>query len=296
MNNLTSNNKKKNLNLESTCVKQKILRYLSTYNIKNTNINELSKDNEIDYIVNNDYIVCPQIRGTRSWFIIKKFDDCYYAVTFPKKIHKNTNIVVYPIELSLKKTLYDGTIMEGMCHKYKNERYMIVDDVYLLKNENQLIFSKNDRLDKLTDVLNDSVTHTNMHHLYVSQRFKLTRFDLIDLYEKIKLDNRIESLVFFPNILGKPLFKYTIVEADMIDDVVRYNSFIMKKTTLPDIYHLYVSDTTLSYSIASVPDQHYSKLYRKWFKNSDGKDIYVKCKMNNNDEQLWIPIIPLVGL
>lgn len=279
---------KKNLKLDSPEVKQTILKYLATYNIKNLSINEISNDSEINYITNNDYIVCPQFIGVRSWFIIKKFGDFYYAVMFPKKTHKNSNITLYPIKLALKAKLYEGTIMEGICHKYNEERYMIVDDVYLLQNINQLIFSKSDRLDKLTDTLNECVMHANMHHLYVSQRFNLSQNDLSDLYEKIKLDNRIDSLAFFPNVLNKPIFKYTIVEADLVDDIVKFSTFIMKKATLPDVYHLFVSESTLSYHIASVPDQHYSKLYRKWFKGN--KCIRVKCKMSNDDEQSWIPI------
>ena len=72
----------------------------------------------------------------------------------------------------------------------------------------------------------------------------------------------------------------------------KHCNFMLKSTSLPDIYELYVKSKSQSYekySYASIPDIYTSKLLKKFITDSDSEDILVECKYNKKFKK-WIPI------
>lgn len=83
----------KNVDLDTTKVKNKILTYLHNSGINLKNKHEyITNEKDMDNIRDNDYIICPRISGTRTWIIFFKEGDNYYAVNFPKHSQKKRTI------------------------------------------------------------------------------------------------------------------------------------------------------------------------------------------------------------
>lgn len=280
----------KNINLESSTVRNKILQYVYSNIDSNIRMENVSGLNDLDVIRDNDYIICPKFGGTRSWVVFCKFGQNYYAVNFPKYHSKNkrNELRIYPIDISVKKNVYDGTIMEGIYFRMDNDRYLVIDEVYILAGQNQLLKPKNDRLNYLSQYTNINFIRATHFHLYISQYFLINKDDLKELYSKIKSDTKIQEIIFYPKIYGSKIYKYTILDEDLIDHVIELAQFRMQKTLSPDVYNLLSIESNNKIGIAYIPDIEISKKCKQWFKNNKTKELIVKCKMDTNKHK-WIP-------
>jgi len=200
----------KNMNLHTKKIKNLILKYLNKNINTEYKIFRIEKDGDLDDIKKGQYLVCPRYEGVRSWIVFIKIDKVYYAVNFPKynKI-KNMELNIYPIDFPVSSKLYYGTIMEGIYFKKEDIRYLIIDEVYLLEGQPQLLKPKDDRLTYLTQYLASHITRITKFQMYVSKFYLLERNHLEDLYERIKSNNNICELIFYPkNYEKKNLLLY----------------------------------------------------------------------------------------
>ena len=289
----SNTNKIKNENLASDEVKNLVLQFLYTnvdIDVKYTN---LTSEDQLQHIAGDDYVICPRYDGVRSWIIFMKHNNHRYAVNLPvhsqfKKL--NLNIHIYPIEIAVSEEMYAGTILEGVYFCMENVRHLVIDEVYLLGGSSQLTKTKEYRLEYASNFLKNNTMPNPSYKLIMSQIYKPTKKDLTKCYEKLKNNPSIRSMTFYPNMYGNKIFSYSIVETDLIEDIICYDVFRMKRSDKPDIYYLAedseeeVEDRGL---IAYIPDMSTSKLCKKWFTKRT-KEIKVKCKMDNDNR--WIPI------
>lgn len=304
-----SNTKTKNENLNADNVKNRILQYLYTnVDIGVKHINFTTKD-QLDHIKNADYVICPRYSGVRCWVIFMRYKNHRYAVNFPihsqyKKL--NLQVQIYPMEFSVTEDVYAGTIMEGIYFCIDNVRHIIIDEVYLLGGINQLTKLKDYRLSYASEFMKTNILAIPSFRLIMCPVYKTTKEDLTKCYDKLKNNPNIESLTFYPNMYGNKIFTYSIVEADLIQDIICYDVFTMKRSDKPDIYYLddaESSDSPQNHNsnndsdseykkniIAYIPDINTSKLCKQWFTKKK-KEIRVKCKMDNDNR--WIPVEPL---
>ena len=281
----------KNARLGSREVKNKILHYLYTSTINlNLKYEIISTVKDLDNIRDNEYIICPRFGGTRSWILFFHIDNNYYAVNFPKHSQrKKEDLYIHPIDVSVCKEFYRGTIMEGIFFRMDEKKYLVVDEVYLLAGANQLLKPKDDRLNNLSEYfkLNTNINHN--YYMYVSQYFTTGKFSLRELYEKIKSDSKIQEIIFYPKIYGRKIYSYTIIDPDLIDNVIKLAQFCMQKTASPDVYNLLSPNSKNKIDIAYVPDMETSKKCKQWFKDNKAKELNVKCRMDMGKKK-WIPI------
>lgn len=284
------NNYIKNDKLGSNEIKDKIFKYLYASGIDlNVKYEIISSDRDLDDIRDNDYIICPKFGGTRSWILFFCDDDCYYAVTFPKYKHKKMNLIIHPIDITVHPSFYNGTIMEGIFFKINDRRYLVIDEVYILAGQNELLKSKDDRLNNLSSFIK-KMTHVNPYYnIYISQFFTIGKKSLRDLYEKIKSDPKIQEIIFYPKLYGKKIYKYTIIDSDLIDNVIKLTQFRLQKTDSPDVYNLLATESGNKVDIAYIPDMETSKICKRWFKDNKCKELLVKCQMDM-DKKKWIPM------
>jgi len=281
----------KNANLNSRAVKNKILNYLYTSNI-NTSLKyePISNIKDMENIKNNDYIICPRFRGTRSWIIFFRTGDNFYAVNFPKHSkRKREDLQIHPIDISVSKEFYRGTIMEGIYFRIDKKRYLVIDEVYLLAGENQLLKPKDDRLNNLIQYIKTSTNMNPNFFMYVSQYYSVGKKSLKDLYEKIKADPKIQEIIFYPKFYSRKIYSYTIIDSDLVDTIIKLTQFRLQKTKSPDVYNLLSTTTNNKIDIAYVPDMETSKKCKQWFKDNKAKELLVKCQMDM-DKKKWIPL------
>lgn len=281
----------KNARLGSKDVKDKILKYLYSCGINvDAKHQSITNMTEMDNIRDNDYIICPRFGGTRSWIIFFNTGDEYYAVNFPKHSQrKREDLQIHPIDINVSKKLYRGTIMEGIFFRMDEKRFLVIDEVYQLSGENQLLKSKDDRLTYLTTYLKKSMQTNLNYSMYVSQYYSLGKKSLKELYEKIKDDTKIQEIIFYPKIYGKKIYIYTILDSDLIDNVIKISQFKLQKTGSPDVYNLISTTSGNKIDIAYIPDFDTSKKCKQWFKDYKTNELLVKCRMDIV-KKLWIPV------
>lgn len=281
----------KNLQINTKEVKNKILKYLYSSQVNlNLKYENIMSDNDLDDIRDNDYIVCPRFSGTRSWIIFFKDGENYYAVNFPKHSQrKREDLMIHPIDINVHPSFYLGTIMEGIFYRIEDYRYLTVDEVYILAGQNQLLKAKDDRLNYLNSFIKNSISVNPYFNIMVSQYYSIGKKSLQTMYEKIKSDSKIQEIIFYPKIYGRKIYTYTLIDTDLIDNIVKLTYFRLQKTTSPDVYNLLATESGNKVDIAYIPDMATSKKCKQWFKDNKNKELLVKCQMDINKKK-WVPI------
>lgn len=279
----------KNNNLDQPDIKQKIFKYLYSSIKQNSNPNFISSIDDINNIKSNDYIICPKYIGIRSWIVFMHEGNNYYAVTFPKNTNVKNNIVLYPVEITVNTELYNGTIMEGIYNVTGHIKSFIVDEVYYLAGRMQLTKSKDDRLDYINKYAYDNFGGNPKYRICICNHYQINKESLTDLYEKIKEDQSIQEIIFYPKLHGGKIYKYVITSEDVIDNVIKMTNFNMKKTKKPDIYDLIDLNTDQKIDIAIIPDMVTSKKCKHWFIDNKTDILLVTCQYLF-DKNKWLPI------
>lgn len=285
------NSNNKNAELSTADTKNKILGYLYKSGIKiDTRHESILSMKDMDNIRDGDYVICPRFTGTRSWIIFFSIDESYFAVSFPKHSQrKREEIRIYPIDISVRKNFYRGTIMEGIYFRNGDIKNLIIDEVYILAGENQCFKPKNDRLANLAKHIKTSVSASPNFSISVTQVYSINEKSLKNLYEKIKTEPSIQEIIFYPKTYGLKIYSYTILDTDSIDNIIKITQFNLQKTTSPDVYNLLSLENKTKIGIAYIPDMETSKKCKQWFKDYKKKILLVKCQLHT-EKQKWIPM------
>lgn len=285
----------KNIGLDTSEVKNRIFKYLYSAKVNMAfNFDEISTTEDLETIKDGDYIICPRYAGVRSWILFFHIDNQYYSVNFPKHGYaKRDSIKIHPIDVSVTKYLHRGTIMEGIYYSKEDEsgikRYLVIDEVYILAGENQMIKSKENRLNYLSKILSENMRLNPYYNISVSKYYEIDEANLEELFGKIRQDERIQEIIFYPKLYGKKIFNYTLVEKDLEETVIQIDNFYLQKTDRTDIYILYKIDDRTKVGIAHLPTMAQSKKCKKWFTLNKTNEIIVKCQYDSNVKK-WIPL------
>jgi len=284
----------KNSGLEKTETKKMILKYLYQKVKSNDPIKPILESTDLDIIKNNDYIICPRVNGVRSWVIFFKHNNVHYAVNFPKQnIDKQSKLHIFPINMSAHPDLYAGTIMEGIYCSVDDHRQITIDNVHWLCGSNQNIKNHSDKLDMMRDIISKKLTQNEKFTMNASNYYRTTSSDILELFDKIRKDTSVGEIIFYPELTlrGRPSYQYTILDTDLHIETIVLSSFLMTKTTKPDVYDLECLSERMDTEIAYIPDIETSKRCKGWFKGIRDKTptITVTCKFLS-DRNKWIPI------
>lgn len=287
----TRTNYIKNSQLGSREVKNLILKYLYKSGVDlNLKYETIRADKDLDNIKDNDYIICPRFSGTRTWILFFSVDDHYYAVNFPKHSQrKKEDLIIHPIDINVSPLFYRGTIMEGIYFRMDDHRYLVIDEVYMLAGQDETLKPKDDRLNNLSSFIKKNTNVNPYYNIFVSQFFNINKKSLRDLYEKIKSDPKIQEIIFYPKYHGKKIYNYSIIDADLIDNVIKVAQFLLEKTPSPDVFNLLSPTSRCKIDIAFIPDIATSKKCKTWFKDNNCKELLVKCHMDMGKKK-WIPM------
>lgn len=281
----------KNENLSSTEVKDKIHQYLMQHLPKriaaSKAFTEHEKDTFIEIIKHDDYVVYPRMNGTPVWIVMIKLNDQYYAVNYAKRLNAAQDITLHALPIQFKSNLYCGTIMEGIYFRVQTKQIIVIEDVFWLHGETQLLKPKDTRMTYLSSQLGQSVKVNLNYTLHVAQHYKINKNGLINLYESIKCNNMIHSIVFCSRKYGKTSFTYTIENDDLKDDIIHMSTFTMIKTKKPDVFTL-IHINGQKEGIAYIPTMQVSKMCRQWYDKNNCKELSVICQMDNTKRQ-WVP-------
>jgi len=276
----------KNIDINYTAVKNKIIEYLNSRVDMDNKPVQLMSEQQVNYMKGQDYVMCPKYKGSRTWILFFKDKHNYYSVSFPIHSHHkslNLNVQIFPLDILISETMYAGTIMEGTYFKISGVKYFVIDEIHLLCGEKQHLKNREYKLKYASDIFKDNIIQNPYFFLTVAAVFKDTQEDIIKLYDKIKHNANIEGIIFYPRIIKDKIFVYTVLQEDKEDDIVHYNVFKMVTGKKSDVYFLLDGTKKV---LAHIPNVEVSKKCKKWFSNRI-KEVNVRCRSSSDG---WIPL------
>ncbi len=229
-NNNNYNNNSNNVNnhyYNSNATKKMLVDYiysnidLSKYRYK---LLEKMDDLNIFKLSSNNFYISANFSGYNYMMIFCKIKDKNYSYMIDRKnlsFYQNqlnyNNITIYPINLNLDQSIYNGTIIDGTLIKNekKNDKVFVITDLYLFKGENTENDKLNHKLLNITSYLEHNLHNTNNNFtLTVNKLLELNDIDTL-INEDIKntKDFHVRGICFFPEISGTKLI-YVFTDTD----------------------------------------------------------------------------------
>jgi hypothetical protein len=280
----------KNIELDNQITRNILFRYFDSFNIKNYKIIRITKNEDIMNIKRNDYNIYPAYNGARVWLMLYSYNNIYYFVSFSRHIlAKRSTTTIFPINNGASKKLYSGTLMEATYFSDNNKKFFIVNDIHCISNEDQSLVDRCEKIKIMKNIFrnNEIVQHDNCI-IRVGDNYKIDKFALGDMYEKIKLNPSISEIMFYPNMTDGTIYHYTITPEDIKDKHIRGCVFLLRKKK-SDAYEVINTKTLRKIDLAYIPDLQTSKMCAGWFKdNLHTKELLVMCYFDN-EQNKWIP-------
>jgi len=275
----------------------------------------------LDEIKSSPHYITPHFQGYNFLFGFVKINGVKYNVLVfknlkYKKEHNNLqDLKIYKFDIVSKsgynlENLYSGTgtFFDGKLISSGNKSTYLIHDIYILGGSPTLNITLQDKLDKISNVLDRFLIHSS--HYFDCKVCRLYSFDqLPDLvFNKLKqTDLKINGLMFLPELTGKYYIYTNESEFDEIKakggqviTVTKKSSsaseveFYMKKTSTPDVYELYEPEGDSSSStqlikegIAHIPNMSTSHFFRNIFR--DKNMVKVSC-IRSEKFNKWIPL------
>ena len=239
------------------------------------------------------------------------------------------NSTFFLVKTRFDVSLYQDTMFEGETIKINEKWYFYVGDCLVYKKANIVVQSYTKRYEILGNILaNDYVSDPYMEPFELIKKEKYEYQDILGVKNKLisSLPFRVNGYVFkclenasydilyiFPECRNKqpeeespkPNIGGTTIQIQQPNQTqsqphahVQTQSkckdeakFLMKKTEFPDVYEIYMFDSSNSkkakIGYAGIPNIECSVMVKKWF--IDKEEIYAKCKKNPVNEK-WIPV------
>ena len=234
------------------------------------------------------------------------------------------NSTFFLVKTRFDVSLYQDTMFEGETIKINEKWYFYVGDCLVYKKTNMVVQSYTKRYEILGNILaNDYVSDPYMEPFELIRKDKYEYEDILGVKNGLisSLPFRVNGYVFkcleaasydilyiFPECRNKqpddesPKNSVSITKS--ADEIMQPSSqpilqskgkdeakFLMKKTEFPDVYEIYMFDSSNSkkakVGYAGIPNIECSVMVKNWFIDKD--EIYAKCKKNPVNEK-WIPV------
>lgn len=234
------------------------------------------------------------------------------------------NSTFFLVKTRFDVSLYQDTMFEGETIKINEKWYFYVGDCLIYKKTNMVVQSYTKRYEILGNILaNDYVSDPYMEPFELIRKDKYEYEDILGVKNGLisSLPFRVNGYVFkcleaasydilyiFPECRNKqpddesPKNSVSITKS--ADEIVQTPSqtiaqskgkdeakFLMKKTEFPDVYEIYMFDSSNSkkakVGYAGIPNIECSVMVKSWF--VDKEELYAKCKKNPVNEK-WIPV------
>lgn len=234
------------------------------------------------------------------------------------------NSTFFLVKTRFDVSLYQDTMFEGETIKINEKWYFYVGDCLVYKKTNMVVQSYTKRYEILGNILaKDYVSDPYMEPFELIRKDKYEYEDILGVKNGLisSLPFRVNGYVFkcleaasydilyiFPECRNKqpddesPKNSVSITKSS--DEIMQTSSqpisqskgkdeakFLMKKTEFPDVYEIYMFDSSNSkkakVGYAGIPNIECSVMVKSWF--IDKEELYAKCKKNPVNEK-WIPV------
>ena len=290
-----------------------LTKLYSLINLQKIRYEIINNKLQIEEIKKSKYYITPHFVGQNFLFFMCTIENNEFNILISKKelkFYKDQNKInelkIYKINAATDDSMYyTGTIMDG---KLIDKNTFIINELYYLSNINVQNINLKEKLVKVNNFID--MFQINQQNL----TFKICRLyeynELADLvFNKIKSTNlKINGIIFLPELTSNYYIYTNDTEFDKIksnnlniSDIntnsntnsntssnSSLNNFYMKKTNIPDVYELYLPETTAKHSIAHIPDIKTSHYFKKMFQ--DKNMIQIQCIYSTKFKK-YIPVL-----
>lgn len=272
-------------------IKKQIIDYLlnnvDQFKLK---VNNITEENNLLDIKNNNFLISPNIVGDDYIFICKKLKDKFYVCLIEKKTidFKNFNkINMISVKIRLKLKSYEGCIFDGRIVNLGGCCAFIVTKPFMLYGK-VIECNFNNYLDTLKEFINDSyIIDPNMNCIL----FKINKFYQVNevnilVNEVIPKSNFKFSSLDFINSDMSSTYRYYFTNQD---NDLKY-AYLYGKLINTDVVELFTYDCENKLrriGIANIPNVHTSKICNEYVSSKDFTVIY--CKFDYRFKK-WTPL------
>jgi hypothetical protein len=317
----------------SHAVKQQLVKFIyDSINISKFKYKLMEYEYDLPMLKDYNYFVSPNYNGINGLLIFIKIKDSYYSFIIDRRtLSYNAQqvdiekIKSYPVKIKLDKSIYNGTIIDGVLlyNKGRIKQFMI-NDVYLFRGQDLSEDKMNNKLLNISSYF-DSVMNTNTNDtiLHINKLYDMSELKkLINSYiPNNKLNNSIKGIAFYPDVSGTKLIYLYNNCSQMKDDTPTNHPstvnpvivkqpvrnfavkdanitaiFRAKKTDIVDVYNLYLTEVIKDkgkafikykkWALAYIPSRECSFFCKDLFANQD--TALVECKYILEKDK-WMP-------
>lgn len=248
----------------------------------NISYHEKHHDLQLTHNINfSDYLITTKDENV-LYLLLITINNIKYSL-----FYNNTLTEFYSVKIRFHKSLYNGTLIRGNIFKNKSECWIFyLSDIYFYKssyiNKNKL----SNRIKILANIIKNEYVFDdfmNSCHLQLKSYFLLNHLEFINKENEFLFIPEYNNMKTYYIKIGREIKK-----EKQLDDGLKYRSFKIINTNIPDVYELF--DNKKFHSIACVAKFATSTMLKSLFKNNElNKDIIVKCEYSKNFNA-WVPI------
>lgn len=331
---MSRHNNNKTPYFRNPIIKNRLIDYIfNVVDISKFKYSVIEFNHDLDKINPSMYkTVSPNYNGINSLMVFIRLRNRYYSFLIGRKSLSYgrdkidiDKIRIYPINIRLDKSVYNGTIIDGTLlhnggnYSHHQERKFVVNDIYSFLGESFVTDIIADKLQNIKLFINAYYkTDLRVNNIEITIN-KLTPLkDINNLLKKTipssKYTKDIKGIAFHPIVSGTKLIylfnnnveikkkiKYTDVRSSRVVTTVDTITaiFRLNKTDISDVYHIYLIKKLKKggkkiikykkYDIAYLPTMEVSYFCKDLFNATDEDHVMVECKYNV-DKKKWTPI------
>lgn len=302
-------------------IKNKILDYLfNTVNLSKLRYGILDSIQKLKFLQENEHYVTPNYKGINYFLLFTMIMNKQYAVLINRKklsYHRNQvdikNVFIVKIQVNTNINIFTGTLFDGKIIQKDDKYHFLIHDCFLIMGKNILSMEMEHKMLYLNDIINSNLSQSSCDNF----SFKLNKLykynDLPDLIKNIIPTCGIESngIIFYLKQSGNSIIhiekkqeKITkVIESKTFDIIYnftdflksrvysyekdnKHKTFLISKTSIPDVYELYNKKDEPKIGIAHIPNLKISQYCANNIINPFTK---VNCIYNLEFDK-WIPL------